>query len=307
MATFSTDQVRQLYIALSKETSVTNVTPDGGMNIVKTPEDVFISYKSPNSDTPVRSDLIPIKNVTCARASKARERKLKLFSVKLDPTVNGGNPIAGQDYVLSISFDFLGSYDNKTYETVAYRVKSTDTATTVIQGLADILNKSLKTNPIQAIKVTAVGTTLNIEELESDWVLGKKRDRSLIFLPRTTKVNDNGNDVPWGIVKDITATNTNVIKNGKTTADMEYFYLGERADIYRNMGYPNNFNNKYLVDPTKEYEFIDIEYFYAGDAEDIQKSKKMISIAAIKGSAYDAAAIAADITAAGITVDVSQL
>ena len=41
---------------------------------------------------------------------------------------------------------------------------------------------------------------------------------------------------------------------------MEYFYLGERGDKYRNVGYPYTFDTTYLVDPSKKYDTIDITY-----------------------------------------------
>ena len=54
--------------------------------------------------------------------------------------------------------------------------------------------------------------------------------------------------------------------------------MGERGDIYRNMGFPNVIPTTYLVDPTKEYHVLDISYYYAGPGEGAQKSEKTISI-----------------------------
>ena len=42
---------------------------------------------------------------------------------------------------------------------------------------------------------------------------------------------------------------------------MEYFYLGNRGDVYRNVGYPYTFDTKYLVDSVANYSTIDIAYF----------------------------------------------
>ena len=83
---------------------------------------------------------------------------------------------------------------------------------------------------------------------------------------------------------------------------MEWFYIGERADQFRGMGYPDNFETIYLANPSKRYNFIDIHYFYAGNEEDIQKSKKYITLAIPTDGAYTAANLVTDLTAAGIPV-----
>jgi len=109
-------------------------------------------------------------------------------------------------------------------------------------------------------------------------------------------------------VEDTTASNVgtdNVITNGRMTADMEWFYIGERADIFRGMGYPDNFTTKYLADPYKEYNFIDICYYYAGNNEDIQKSQKFITLAVPTDSPYSAAGIVSDLNSMGIPVEIS--
>ena len=42
---------------------------------------------------------------------------------------------------------------------------------------------------------------------------------------------------------------------------MEYFYLGERGDIYRNVGWPYTFDTTYLCTNTDQYSIIDIAYY----------------------------------------------
>ena len=54
--------------------------------------------------------------------------------------------------------------------------------------------------------------------------------------------------------------------------------MGERADIYRGVGFPNNIPTKYMVDASKEYHVLDIHYAYVGSNESVQKSEKDITI-----------------------------
>ena len=54
--------------------------------------------------------------------------------------------------------------------------------------------------------------------------------------------------------------------------------MGERGDIYRGVGFPNNIPTTYLVDPSKTYYTFDIHYAYVGSNEAVQKSEKTITI-----------------------------
>jgi hypothetical protein len=76
--------------------------------------------------------------------------------------------------------------------------------------------------------------------------------------------------------------------------------MGERGDIYRNVGWPNVIPTKYLVvDETKDYDVLDIHYYYEGAGENPQKSEKDITIvaeAAIMDKLVEA------LTEAGLTV-----
>ena len=60
---------------------------------------------------------------------------------------------------------------------------------------------------------------------------------------------------------------------------MEYYFMGERGDRYLKMGYPYIINQKYMVDPTLEYDFINIHYAFTGDNSDNGKSEKDMIIA----------------------------
>jgi hypothetical protein len=66
---------------------------------------------------------------------------------------------------------------------------------------------------------------------------------------------------------------------------MEWFFIGERADKYRGMGYPDNFETKYLANPSKNYTFLDISYGYVGDEEDVQRTPKVLTLAVEEASA----------------------
>lgn len=111
-----------------------------------------------------------------------------------------------------------------------------------------------------------------------EWALGTKQYTPVYFKPFTTTIQNGVNEVTWGKVTDVTSTYAQTVGNGYKFADLEYFCMGERADQYRNIGWPNAIHTKYMVDPTKTYFSIDIHYAYQGDNHAIQKSEKTMTI-----------------------------
>ena len=93
-------------------------------------------------------------------------------------------------------------------------------------------------------------------------------------MPDTIVVN--GDDRIWGLVEKQASTNS--IPDGHKIADLEYFCMGERGDVYRMVGFPNVIRTKYLVNPDLKYNTIDIHYAYVGSNEAVQKSEKDITI-----------------------------
>lgn len=141
---------------------------------------------------------------------------------------------------------------------------------TIDNGKSDITNPYFVVDTL----VTDIDS-IRITEVEQPWRLGVKAQVPVYFTVQPVTVNIDGDERLWATV---TETTNGTIGNGKTIADMEYFYLGERGDVYRKVGFPNNFDTTYLVDPTKEYHTLDIHYAYVGNNEAVQKSEKDITI-----------------------------
>lgn len=114
-------------------------------------------------------------------------------------------------------------------------------------------------------------------------------------------ISYNSVDVQWGTCEDVTlgstaaasatvfdGTNADkavVLGNGRKTADMEYFFMGERGDQERHAGWPNNVPTKYLVDPDKEYDYLTMNFYWSpGDNDGGVRSTKVITLVAEKGT-----------------------
>ena len=298
---FSTNQVRQLYVATDVKEGAAHVLATDTVGTIALKTDnakshMYFEYRGVGGL--VRSDLIDVDKVLYAKATPASAlaRKLKKATVTLDATVNGGNPIAGQDYILRIVFrQYLGMSDEDQYQKYgmvhAYAgMTASDFYKTLAISLAKNFSRELV--PRVKFKIGATEVTPNtkiadiagdadslvIEEVEQPWTLGIQEQVPVYFEVYPTTVTFNSDERIWGEVEMGDTGAANAIKDGKIIADLEYFCLGERADQYRNIGWPNAIPSKTLVDPTKEYHVLDIHYAYVGSNECVQKSEKDITI-----------------------------
>lgn len=151
-------------------------------------------------------------------------------------------------------------------------------------ALVEITGTAATAVAVEAAVALAGGsaTGIVIEEIEQPWVLGKMESVPLFYSIQPDLVVKDGVEMIWGVVTAQTPTNT--VANGKQIADLEYFAMGERADLYRGIGFPHNIETTYLVNPAKEYSVIDLGFYYSGDGEDVQKSQKVVTVAVPDGT-----------------------
>ena len=332
MATFSTNQVRQLYVAKALKTPHVLAGDAAGSIAVQNDtakNHLYFEYKG--ADNLMRSDLIDIKNILYAKATDADDiaHELKAVTVTLDSEVNAGAPVAGQDYILRIVFkQYVGMSDEDQYFKYGMvHAYAGMTASEFYKVLAISLAKNFSREVVPLIKIevttgsaetevtpttkvadlTGTYTGIVITEVEQPWRLGIMEQTPVYFTVQPTTITVNGDERIWGIVEDTNSTST--IANGKKIADLEYFCMGERGDIYRGVGFPNNIPTTYLVDPTVKYNVIDIHYAYVGSNESVQKSEKTITLVVPKVGANNLASnalansiISAINTATGLTI-----
>lgn len=169
--------------------------------------------------------------------------------------------------------------------------------------------KSDTTNPYYdgTSAVVADIDSIRITEVEQPWRLGVMAQTPVYFTVQPVAIMVNGDERIWATVTEGT---NGTIGNGKKIADLEYFCMGERGDIYRNIGWPHNIPTTYLVDPTLRYNIIDVHYAYVGDNEGVQKSEKTITLVVPKIGETNSVSnvlansiITAISTATGLTID----
>ena len=332
MATFSTNQVRQLYVAKTLNALHVLAADAAGSIAVKNDtakNHLYFEYKG--ADNLMRSDLIDIKNILYAKATDADDmaHELKAVTVTLDSEVSAA-PVAGQDYILRIAFkQYVGMSDEDQYFKYGMvHAYAGMTASDFYKKLALSLAKNFSREIVPLVKfiltdsgdkavpvdattkessLTGSYKALVIDEVEQPWRLGIMEQTPVYFEVQPVPVTVNGDERIWGKVEDTGPAGT--IANGKKIADLEYFCMGERGDMYRGVGYPNNIPTTYLVDPAIKYNVIDIHYAYVGSNESVQKSEKTITLVVPKVGANNQASnalansiISAINTATGLTI-----
>lgn len=297
---YSVNQVRQLYVATAFKTPHVLASDAAGSIAVKNDtakSHLYFEYKG--ADNLMRSDLIDTKNILYAKATDATAmaHDLKSVTIALDSNVNGGAPVAGQDYILRIAFkQYVGMSDEDQYfkygmvhayagmdASEFYKVLAVSLAKNFSREVVPLIKIEIKTasattevTPTTKVAdLTDTYTEVVITEVEQPWRLGVMAQTPVYFTVQSVPVTVNGDERYWAT---LTESTSGSIGNGKTIADLEYFCMGERGDIYRQAGWPHNIPTTYLVDPAKAYCVFDIHYAYVGSNESVQKSEKTITI-----------------------------
>ena len=282
--TFSTNQVRHLYVVKGTQASVGTADTAGKLAVKadSAKSHLYFEYKSPGGL--VRSDLIDIKNIIAAKATDATSLRRELGQVKvtLDTAVNGGLPVPGQDYLLRIAIrQFAGMSDEDQYfKHGLVRATSGMTAEQFYTKLKDSLVMNFSREGSKLLDFTSDATGVTITEVEQEWKRGVLAQVPVYFSVHPTTILVAGVDEIWGVATP--EPSGLYVGNGKNIADLEYFCMGERGDHYRNINWPYVIETTYLVDPAKEYSVLDIHYAYVGSNENVQKSERDITLVGSK-------------------------
>lgn len=332
MAVFSINQVRQLYVAKTLRANTAALATAGDIVPKADTAKTTLYFQSMSPAGIVASDKIDLKHVLYAKAtpSEALAHKLVRYSVTLDADVSA-TPVAGQNYILRLAFrQYIGLSEEDQYfkygEVIAGSGMTTsDFYKKMAISLAKNLENKTESTPLVNIYLNSAATDgtdvpvtattkesdLNnkndydkiiIEEAEQPWVLGMMPQAFIPFTPQFLTITVDGEDRLWGVATVVTPKKT--VPDGHLIADLEYFCMGARGDIYRGMGYPNIIKTTYLVDPSAVYDVLDIHYFYTGSNESVQKSEKTITLVAVDDGSHTAMNALIDVinTASGLTI-----
>ena len=302
MAIFSTNSVRHLFVA----NATGSATTPGNFGSVSKTSDNELYFKFTNAlGQEVRTDLIPANRIVKATVKNNKAKVLRTDTITFD------TPVVGQTYTLRIVFRAWGSgsSENQYVKNVgSYRAKVGDTSTTLATALKASADINFLREAVPLMTFAVVGATLVVTEVAQPWVQGKQQGRPLDYYIQYVRINDisGSENVTWG--QSVKTTSYPGLGTGHLAADMEYFYLGERGDKYRQVGYPYTFDTTYLVNPSQTYDIIDIVYNSGNsDAIGATNAEKVLTILANAGAGAThtiADAIIAAVTAANGAVAV---
>lgn len=310
MAVFSTNQNRQFYVAKNVVTTEPKTLGDVQINTLTRGNEKQLFFKYMGHGGLIRTDLIDVDKLCYARITKKEElqRKLRKATISLDPNVNGGNPIVGQDYLVRILIhNYLAPGD--TNVAIKHGMVHAMAGMTPAK-FYEILAKSLETNfsrevqPLLKFEATDEGVV--VTEVVQPYVVGFMSQEPVNFEVIATTVRYQGDDVIWAKrnekTEKIELEDTDVtVGDGSKIADLEYFCMGERGDQYRDwVAMPQRLPVKYMVDPEKEYDVLDMHYFFSDTGVNVQKSEKDITF--VTESIAVLNSIKAELTKLGITV-----
>lgn len=317
MAVYSTNQNRHLFVAKAYKATVdetSDVGTIGGVKVVDGGLDKELYFMYRGVDGIMKSDRIQLKNFNYAKAIAAENLQIpmKRVEVTLDSEVNGGNPVASQDYILRIEFrNWCGAGDDVRYfKDGAVHATSATTPAEFYKCMKQSLDNAFSrepyatrdSNPYLAFILDDEDnpTKLIIEEKPQPWVLGTEQQERVYFEVQPTTIYTSGDDFIWGKVEVVVPVTK--IGNGKQIADLEWFCMGERGDQYRMKGWPNYIATTYLVDPSKEYNVLELHFAFTDEGVSSYRSEKDITIVSDDASVLNS--LIGDInTAAGINIE----
>jgi len=183
-------------------------------------------------------------------------------------------------------------------------LKTLVAADAIAGALITITGTDATAAAVEAAVTLEGGTTTGIvvEEIMQPFIVGRLSSDPLNFV-----IEFNSSDIyhssgpitleniVWGTATDVNSTS--FVGVGYKVADMEYFFHGERGDVYRGVGFPNVINTKYFADTSKVYNLIDMDFSFSDGGFHPQESLKHITIACEETSEVDYTVTNALITA----------
>lgn len=313
MAIFNVNQNRQLFVV----SEVTEGTPkkEGQVKVVKPSneeEGKWVTFQLYGKGGLYRTDIIDLEKVCRVKITDANkmEETASIVKVTLNPDINEGKPVQGQDYVLRIQINnYLSPGDASQYIKVgAVHITKAmvDDPSKFYKKLAEILTKSFS-REVQPLLTFKAGTNALFitEVMDQPWRLGVLSQDRVNFEVYASTITYDGDEVIWAETAeagglspgklpsikpgDQTAVESGVIagkrNNGHKIADLEYFCMAERGDMFRDLGCKaTSIDVKMSVDPTKAYNVLDIHYHFSGNGVQVHKSEKDLTFVQTGGT-----------------------
>ena len=302
MQNFNTNQTRNFYVAGSVVEAVNDQSANLAIALKTTANgEMFFSYKNADGIL-TRSDTFDPKKIISLKKTAAADMDVPIIGHKIELDTDNvvlAN-LAGKAISCMVTVHQVYDFDDATSLTYTATVigNSTNTASAaafykalaveIANVVPDLYVKvyagsTVVTNKTKVADISGSPTSVILIPQLQKYVRGKLSAETAT-LSVAFRAHD-GNDTVWG--KD-TANKVSALGNGMTPtvipsgyilADLEYFALGERGDMFRGSIWPLNYETTYSIVPTNRYNVLSIEFYWNGDAENVQKSPRLIQVA----------------------------
>lgn len=313
---FSTNQAIQFYcVPTGSAPSIQKLGASGKET------HAFLEFTNGAGET-VRTDLIQLGHITDVKnvAASSDTKALKGVGVTLNSSVNSGNPVVGQEYIIRVTIKGTIGEECTYTKQASYVAKTGDTAGTVLAGLAGNLLVNLTEDyPLYEIYDTTVSastkitakvsngaitltkngstvtsvTKLVIAEPKPFWKLGTFPEQTMNFDVTVAPIIVSTVEVPdWATFSSVSA---GTIPNTHKVADLEYFALGEKgADDVHGFSIITDGNVALQVNPNDSngYNVLTVQYYHTGARDAVQKSERTLVIVAPSTISLDSLATA---------------
>jgi hypothetical protein len=297
---FSTNQVMQFY-CVAEAPTLKKLGASGKET------HAFIEVPNAKGEI-VRSDLIQIGHVLDVKYKTAGNdtRALSGYKLELSSSVNGGDPVVGQEYIVRVMIRGTIGEECTYTKQASVVAKTGDTAGSILAKLAGNLLINLTEDSVlydlyddtvgSSYKLSATVkdgeivlkkngstvtelTSLIIAEPKPFWKLGTFPEQTMNMVITTSPIVVDSTDEPrWATVTKVSAGS---LPNTHIIADMEYFALGEKgADDVHGFSIITDGNVDLLVDKNDAtgYNVLTVQYYHTGARDAVQKSERTLVI-----------------------------
>ena len=262
MSTFGDSQVRNLFIA---KAVVTPVAADGDVGVAEVGDNLIVSTMKGGvvyTSAPINKEMI--------LSNGQKQMPITTKTHTITPT---GAPVVGEGVELVVYLDSFGAHNTTDATTIrGWHKNKTTTIGDTLDGLADTITQTIEKSAIKGVTVTSNGSVIIVEFTRSDYKLGK-------FDGKVTQGRVLAKDYGGSITFDAVVADGTALMNGVEVSNLEWFAEGNRGDVYRGTGYPNNFDGLYVADITKDYEFYEIAFYSERISAPGDKQRQMITVA----------------------------
>lgn len=315
MQNFNTNQTRHLYVAgainanVFKDKNAAGSAAAANLDIaLKATADGKMAFYYKNADGYiVRSDTFDPKKIVSLKKTLATSlaQKLQAHTISVDTSAVTLANLVGKTLDCIITIHEYADYDASSTRTfvasVVGNATNTASATAFHKALAEAIalalptpdpkfplinvfsNGALVTKEIaKAGSATGAAAGVVLVEGVQKYVQGKLSGEPCPFSVAFRLADGNTSDIKWGneTIAPSAISGYTVVPAAYKVADLEYFAAGERGDYFRGSTWPNDYPFKSAVDLSKNYDILSVEYYWAGDAENVQKSPRLIQVAA---------------------------